>query len=182
MLTAKRYGDALNRMTEVEIKEAVVVLTGPPSRPNRDSEVVRKFVETDSVRIVCGGTTSRIVSNQTGGSVEVDLATATAEIPPLARMDGLALVTEGIVTLTKARDLLESGACADLLEYENDAASRLVTLLLKAAAVRFVVGGASNPAHREAEAGIECEARQVVVKEIATLLEGRGVTVCIEMV
>ena len=97
-------------MVGIDKQKAAVVLTGPPATRDLDSDVVRQLMQTGSTRIVCGGTTSKIVSNYTRSPVHVDLTTATTEIPPIARIEGLDLVTEGIVTLTRVRDMLAERA------------------------------------------------------------------------
>jgi hypothetical protein len=170
------------RMVGIDKQKAAVVLTGPPATRDLDSDVVRQLMQTGATRIVCGGTTSKIVSNYTRSPVHVDLTTVTTEIPPIARIDGLDLVTEGIVTLTRVRDMLADGVTTDSVKREQDAASRLLALLLYMEHVHFIVGTAKNPVHNDINPDREFEDRATIVRGISELLEQHGIAVSVESV
>ncbi len=56
--------------------------------------------------IVCGGTSATIVSRVLGKRLDVSLDYVDPEIPPIAYMDGVDLVTEGVLTLNRVLQLL----------------------------------------------------------------------------
>ena len=131
-------------------------------------------------RVVCGGTTAKIVARQMGQALEVDLATITAEVPPLARLPGVDLVTEGILTLTRVRDLLAAGTDRAAVRFQVDGASSLLRLLLGVDHVHFLVGQAVNPAHQNPDLPHQLGIRVGVVREIVEELRQRGTEVTVE--
>ena len=123
------------------------IMVGPPMDKTRDEEVVNKLIKSPGLKVVCGGTTSSIVSKYTGKEVDVQLDYQNPSIPPIAIMDGIDLVTEGVLTIRKALEILRtilSEGNIDKYLKKTDAASRLVKLVLEdATEVHFLVGRAS---------------------------------------
>jgi len=180
-LYADRPGDDVSiAVIKVRRKRVANVLTGPPSHRETDGEWVEKFTRRLGQRVVCGGTTAKIVARQMGQPLEVDLATATETVPPVARIPGVDLVTEGILTLTRLRDLLAAGTDRTAVRFQVDGASSLLRLLLEVDHVHFVVGRAVNPAHQNPDLPQELGIRVGVVREIAEELRKRGKEVTIK--
>jgi hypothetical protein len=94
----------------------------------------------------------------------------------------LDLVTEGILTLTRASEILRSGATKEEIRFQTDGATELVRLFLDVDHVHFLVGQAVNPAHQNPELPHQLEIRLAVVREIAEELRKRGKEVSIESV
>ncbi len=84
-------------------------------------------------------------------------------------MDGIDLVTEGTVTLSKAAELLERSAATDAAR--KTPASDLVTLMLQSDIVEFVVGTRLNEAHQDPNVPVELDLRRNIVRKIVALLE-----------
>jgi hypothetical protein len=180
-LYADRPGDDVSiAVIKVRHKRVANVLTGPPSRREEDGEWVEHFTHRLGRRVVCGGTTAKIVARQMGQALEVDLSTITAEVPPLARLPGVDLVTEGILTLTRVRDLLRAGTDREAVRFQVDGASSLLRLLLGVDHVHFVVGQAVNPAHQNPDLPHQLGIRVGVVREIVEELRQRGTEVTVE--
>jgi len=132
---------------------------------------------------VCGGTTAKIVAHYSGSkSLEVDLTTMKPDVPPLARLKGIDLITEGILTLTKADELLHSGADEERIKFNTDGASALVRMCLDVDHVHFIVGLSVNPAHQNPELPGQLGMKLAVVRAIAEELRKRGKEVTIETV
>jgi hypothetical protein len=164
-------------------KLMATVLTGPPGDRARDKEVVTRFVQRTGSLAVCGGTTAQIVARHLGGkSLEVELATMRPDVPPLARMEGVDLTTEGILTLTKARDLLNTGADKETVKFQADGASALLRLCLDVDHVHFIVGLSVNPAHQNPELPGQLGMKLAVVRQITEELQKRGKEATIETV
>lgn len=87
-------------------RHGAIVFTGPPLQQEDDAKCVQKLMAFEGRKIVCGGTTGNIVARELEQEIEVDLTTITRDIPPIGRLDGIDLVTEGILTLSKARDYI----------------------------------------------------------------------------
>uniref|UniRef100_UPI0023F461B3 SpoIIE family protein phosphatase n=1 Tax=Caloranaerobacter azorensis TaxID=116090 RepID=UPI0023F461B3 len=72
----------------VRIREPEIInlFAGPPEDKEKDSWLVKNFMESKGKKIVCGGTAAKIVSRELNRDIEVDISTATAEVPPIARI------------------------------------------------------------------------------------------------
>ncbi|MHC4476961.1 MAG: SpoIIE family protein phosphatase [Planctomycetota bacterium] len=168
---------------KVRRKIMAAVLTGPPVDRSTDEAVVTKFLKRAGPLAVCGGTTAQIVARYLGGkSLDVDLSTMRADVPPLARLEGIDLTTEGILTLTKTEELLQSGADKQTVKFDTDGASALLRLCLDVDHVHFIVGLSVNPAHQNPDLPGQLGMKLAVVRAIGEELRKRGKEVTIETV
>jgi hypothetical protein len=180
-LYADRPGDDVSiAVIKVRHKRVANVLTGPPSQREEDMAWVEHFTHRLGRRVVCGGTTAKIVARQMGQALEVDLSTVTPEVPPVAHIPGVDLVTEGILTLTRVRDLLVAGTDRAAVRFQADGASSLLRQLLDVDHVHFLVGRAVNPAHQNPDLPHQLGIRVGVVREIGEELRQRGKEVSFE--
>ncbi|MHC4426928.1 MAG: SpoIIE family protein phosphatase [Planctomycetota bacterium] len=164
-------------------KLMVTVFTGPPVDSGIDEVVVTRFKQRPGLLAVCGGTTATIVARHLGGKLlDVDLATMKDDVPPLARLEGVDLTTEGILTLTKTDEMLQSGANKETVKFNTDGASELLRLCLDVDHIHFIVGLGVNPAHQNPELPGQLGMKLAVVRRIAEELERRGKEVTIETV
>jgi len=163
-------------------KLVATVLTGPPAKPDADEAVLAHFIKRGGLHAVCGGTTAKIVSRHLGQPLGVDLETMRPDVPPIAHMEHIDLVTEGILTLTRTNELLQNGATKDTVRFRTDGAAALVRLLLGVDHVQFVVGLAVNPAHQNPNLPGQLGMKLAVVREIAEELRRRGIEVNVESV
>lgn len=167
---------------KVRRKLVATLLTGPPADKSSDEALVSRFVKRAGRLAVCGGTTAQIVSRYMGQPLEVDLKTMTSEVPPMARLKGIEVVSEGILTLTRVSEMLRSGAKKDTVRFQTDGASSLLRLLLDVDHVHFMVGEAINPAHQNPELPHQLDIRFGVVRDIGEELRERGVEVTMETI
>jgi serine/threonine protein phosphatase PrpC len=143
-----------------------LVFTGPPYHEDRDALYAASFMNFKGQKAVCGGTTANILSRELKIPVESDVSPASGTVPPASCMAGVDLVTEGILTLTRAGEYLENGETA-----ADDAAGQLVRFLLAGDCIHFMVGAKLNQLHYDPTLPVEIEIRKNVVKKIAGLLE-----------
>ena len=180
-LYADHPGDDVSiAVIKVRHKRVANVFTGPPSNRSEDAQWVDRFTHRLGQRVVCGGTTAKIVARHLGHSLDVDLSTITAEVPPMARLAGMDLVTEGILTLTRLRDMLRGGAERASVRFAVDGASSLLRLLLEVDHIHFLVGQTVNPAHQNPELPHQIGIRVGVVREIIEELRRLGKEVTVE--
>jgi hypothetical protein len=178
-----RPGDDVSVVVvKVRHKQVATVFTGPPAHREQDGELMRRFASRTGRLVVCGGTTAKLVARHLGQPLEVDLSTITAEVPPIARLKGIDLVTEGILTLTQLRDLLREGTERSAVQFRTDGAASLLRLLLEVDHAHFIVGQAVNPAHQNPDLPHQLGIRTTVVREIAEELRRRGREATIEVV
>ena len=138
---------------KIREKETVNIMIGPPVRMEDTEDYVRDFLKNEGKRIVCGGTTSKIVAEYLHTELRTDLNYIDSDIPPIGYIDGIDLCTEGVLTLRKLIELSETYLKVDSNEPKNflkkDGASRLAEFLFENAThVNFFVGQAINEAHK----------------------------------
>jgi hypothetical protein len=181
-LYAGVVGDDVS-VVAIKVREKLTasVLTGPPLDKEKDEVMVKRFVGRPGKLIVCGGTTAKIVSRYVGKPLNVDLNTLTPDVPPLARIEGIDLVSEGILTLTKVCEYLRSGTSKDAVKYRTDGASSLLRMLFEVDHIHFIVGQTVNPAHQNPNLPNQLRIRLTVVREIIDELRNRGKEVSIEL-
>lgn len=160
------------------------VMVGPASSAEMDGEQVRRLMAASGKKIVCGGTTSKIVARELGKKIDVDLKYYDDDVPPTAYIEGVDLVTEGILTLSAAEKLME--ACQK--EYgsnvkssgpvnleKKDGATKLVKMLMQDCTdIVFMMGQADNPAHQNIDAPINLSIKVRIIQHMAELLEQMG--------
>lgn len=158
--------------------EPCCVMVGPPVHPEDDEDVVNDLLSCPGMKVVCGGTTSQIVSRRLGSDLQIDLRYMTPDVPPIARMEGVDLVTEGVVTLGRVLEILERYAAsrdaAVLHEGQNGAYLLAEVLVEKCTSVRFIVGRALNPAHQNPDMPISLSIKLRLVKDISDCLKRLG--------
>ncbi len=152
------------------------IMVGPPIDSANDERVVRELLESDGKKIVCGGTTSQIVSRISGRPLDVSLNYVCPDIPPTAQIEGIDLVTEGVITLGKALEHIrryQSGQIGreNALHYQKDGASQLAQMLIEqCTGAQFIVGRALNPAHQNTDLPLNLNLKLRLVTEIARYL------------
>jgi hypothetical protein len=167
---------------KVRHKLVATVFTGPPDDKRRDEEVVMHFLKRSGKLAVCGGTTAKIVARHLGQPLEVDLRTITDDVPPMAQIKGVDLASEGILTLTRASEMLRAGIQRKDVRFQTNGAASLIRLLLGVDHIHFIVGQAVNPAHQNPDLPHQLGIRQKVVQEIGEELTDRGKEVTYESV
>ena len=132
-------------------------------------------------KAVCGGTTSLMVGRELGKKVEANLGSLRSSTPPTGHIEGIDLVTEGILTLTNVLDMMRNGLPSrQRLRYRVDGPSRMADLLIEADEIHFIVGRAINPAHQSPDLPAELVLKSKVVEDIARLLSGYGKEVTVD--
>jgi hypothetical protein len=123
----------------------VNILTGPPSSNKSDVDFVGSFMEADGLKAVCGSSTAEMVSRCIGKSVDI-VGTSTSYLqPPMYKIDGIDIVTEGAVTLNQLYNIL--GEVLEMIE-ESSCVSDLCRLIKSSDIVRFYMGEAENLGHK----------------------------------
>jgi len=161
-------------------RRIVVVFTGPPVQREDDDRIVRTLVSSPGKQVVCGGTTANIVARELGRQITVDLETGTDAVPASGRIEGIDLVTEGTLTMTRALDIIRRNEPNEELKLKVDGASCLVVLLREADEVRILLGRAMNPAHQNPNLPINLGLKTQVVHALAEELRKSGKHVEIE--
>ena len=149
----------------------LLICTGPPFTEEKDKylgEIVKNY---QGKKIVCGGTTSKIVARELNREITVDINNVISELPPSSQMDGVDLITEGIITLGSLAELLEKGIPKNLIGKGPD--WDMFRMILDADIIDIVAGTKINIAHQDPSLPVELEIRRNVVKRLAALLESK---------
>jgi len=165
----KAYDDMTVGVFYFRTPRRLLVLTGPPFHEERDSHFAKIFDTFKGRKVICGGTTSKIVARELNRDIEVVLDSTDDNIPPIAVIEGADLVTEGLLTLTRVAQFLERGDSSP----RRNAATMLLDLLLESDSIMFLVGTKINEAHQDPTHPMELEIRRNLVKRIAKMLERR---------
>jgi hypothetical protein len=144
-----------------------MLLSGPPYFAERDREAAQMLADFDGRTVICGGTSAEIVSRELGRRIHTPLLRGRSKLPPVSEMEGIDLVTEGILTLTEAMRQLKSGERPT----ESNAATQLVELLLESDVIELVVGTRINEAHQDPSLPVELEIRRNLMKDMKRVLE-----------
>ena len=161
--------------------EFIDLFTGPPKDAQNDSYVIKEFMKGAGKKIICGGTTSNIASRELGRELKVNLDFFDKDVPPTATMDGIDLITEGVLTLSKAIEKLSNYEGSFLKqEYscdleDKDGASRLVKMLIEDCThFNLWVGKAINPAHQNPNFPVDLSIKLKIVDQLVEYMKKLG--------
>ena len=102
----KEYGyhpgdDATACVVKVRKREPMNILFGPPRNRDDGDRMMSLFFSKEGKHIICGGTTSSIAAKYLGKPVKASLEFERGDVPPIAEIEGVDLVTEGVITINK---------------------------------------------------------------------------------
>lgn len=164
----------------IPIKE-VHLFTGPPIHKEDDEKLVEKFMQGSGKKIVCGGTSANIIGRILNKKVRTTLKYNDPTIPPMGEIEGIDLVTEGVLTLTKALNLLKTylnneidASFFEILDRENGASKIAKVLIEECTNVTLYVGRAMNEAHQNPNLPFDLSIRMNLVEQIKETLRKIG--------
>ena len=171
--------DATACVVKIRRREPVNLLFGPPANRDDANRMMSLFFSKEGKHIVCGGTTSTIAAKYLHKEIRPSLVFESADVPPTAEIDGVDLVTEGVITIYKvmeyAKDYLKSNESYTDWGYKKDGASLISRMLFEEATdINFFVGRAINPAHQNPELPINFSIKMNLVKELSDCLRQMG--------
>lgn len=180
----KLYGgepgdDATACIVRIRKREPMNLLFGPPSNRDDCDRMMSLFFSKEGKHIVCGGTTSSIVAKYLKKPLRTSLNYEQSDIPPIAEIEGVDLVTEGVITinrvLTYAKDYLADNEKYTQWSCKRDGASLICRLLFEEATdINFFVGRAVNPAHQNPDLPINFNIKMNLAAELSDCLKKMG--------
>lgn len=144
-----------------------VLFTGPPYYQSKDNFYAHALIEFNGKKAIAGGTTANLVSRELNIPIKTNMNLNIGNLPAISFMEGIDLVTEGILTLTKTCEYLENN------EYHTDAAGDLAKFLQDTDCITFMVGAKLNQAHYDPNLPIEIEIRKNIIKKISKILQDK---------
>ncbi len=180
----RQYGghpgdDATACVVRIRRREPMNLLFGPPRNRDDCGRMMSLFFSKEGKHIVCGGTTSSIAADFLGKKLRPTLNFEKSDVPPIAELEGVDLVTEGVITINKVIEYAKD-ALAENKEYEHwsfgrDGASLICRMLFEEATdINFFVGRAINPAHQNPDLPINFNIKMNLVEELSGCLRKMG--------
>lgn len=179
-LYGKKPGDdATACVVKVRRRVPMNILFGPPANRDDASRMMSLFFSKEGKHIICGGTTSSIAAKYLGKTVKTSLQFVRSDIPPIAEIEGVDLVTEGVITVNRvveyAKDAVGENKLYEKWSFGHDGASLICRLLFEEATdINFYVGRAVNPAHQNPDLPINFNIKMNLVEELSACLVKMG--------
>ena len=180
----KLYGycpgdDATACVVKIRKREPMNLLFGPPANRDDCDRMMSLFFSKEGKHIICGGTTSSIAAKFLNKPLCATLQFEKADVPPIATLEGVDLVTEGVITVNKvleyAKDYLGDNSLYEHWNFKRDGASLICQLLFEEATdINFYVGRAINPAHQNPDLPINFSIKMNLVEELSACLKKMG--------
>ena len=180
----KLYGhkpgdDTTSCVIKIRKREPMNILLGPPYNRDDCNRMMALFFSKEGKHIICGGTTSSIAAKYLGKPLRASLNFESLDVPPTAEIEGVDLVTEGVITINKvleyAKDYLGENKYYEHWNFKRDGASMICRLLFEEATdINFYVGRAINPAHQNPDLPITFSIKMNLVEELSVCLKKMG--------
>lgn len=181
-LYEERPGDDTTIAVARVIERRIVnIFTGPPKDKADDDRLMHEFMRSEGKKVVSGGTSSNIAARFLGKEIITRPDSADPDVPPAAEIEGIDLVTEGVLTLGKCLKLLKKYANGefdeeffDELDADNGA-SRLAKLLIEECTeLNLFVGTSVNKAHKNSELSFDLSMRMNLVEQLIRIMKQMG--------
>lgn len=148
----------------------LLVVTGPPFNKRQDREIADLCTSFAGKKVICGGSTASIVARELNRTIAIDRSFDFTDVPPASQIEGIDLVTEGTLTLSRVSQLLEDDTLA---LHPTNAAAAVCALLKASDTISFVVGTRVNQAHQDPSLPVNLDIRRNTIGRICHLLESR---------
>lgn len=160
-------------------REVLNVMFGPPAVHEETENMISQFLASEGKHVVCGGTTSSLVADYLGKELKPNLNYEDEDIPPTATLEGMELVTEGVITVNRvleyAKNYLTDNESYVRWGYKKDGASQLCRMMLEDATdINFFIGRAMNPAHQNPNLPINFSIKMQLIIELTKILKKIG--------
>lgn len=171
--------DATACVVKIRKRVPMNMLFGPPFNRDDCDRMMSLFFSKEGKHIICGGTTSSIAAKYLNKPIRASLNFENSDIPPIAEIEGVDLVTEGVITVNRvveyAKDYLNENEHYEHWNFKRDGASLICRLLFEEATdINFFVGRAINPAHQNPDLPINFNIKMNLVTELSTCLKQMG--------
>lgn len=170
--------DATACVIRIRKRNPMNLLFGPPADRDDNDRMMSLFFSKEGKHIICGGTTSTIAAKYLGKEIKPSL-NFESDLPPMAEIEGVDLVTEGVITVNRvveyAKDFISDNENYEKWEMGHDGAAQISRMLFEDATdINFFVGKAVNPAHQNPDLPINFNIKMNLVKELSECLKKMG--------
>lgn len=184
-LYERRPGDDTTlAVTRVIERKTVNIFTGPPEKKEDDERIIHEFMNAEGKKVVCGGTSANIAARILEKQIVTNMNYKDMSLPPTASIEGIDLVTEGIITLGRMLKLLKQYESGDFdveffdeLDAENGASKLAKLLIEECTDINLFVGKSINAAHQDLDLPFELSVRMNLVEQLQDVAKKLGKTV-----
>lgn len=154
----------------------LLYITGTPLDSKDDKILGERIAKHQGCIIVSGGSTAKVVSREIGKSIAVIRNPRGVMLPPESKIEGIDIVSEGVITLGFVRDTLDELTPQEYQSspiMQNSVDKKIIRELLNHQHIYFLVGTRLNLAHFDKSLPITLERRVDIINEIAPILRER---------
>lgn len=162
-------------------KKVVTLYSGPPVDPSNDARLVADFMAAEGKKIVAGGSSANIVSRELNRPLVPCIDYVDPNIPPIATIPGIDLVTEGVLTLKVVLDILRlyyaeptSMELLNRLDSKNGASLIAKMLIEECTHFNMFIGQKINPAHQNPDLPIDLSIKMIIMDDICDIMAKLG--------
>ena len=180
----KLYGekpgdDTTACVVKVRKRTPVNLLFGPPSNPDDVNRMMALFFSKEGKHIISGGTTAGIAARYLGKEIEPLQNIEKTDIPPMSKIDGVDLVTEGVVTINRvveyAKDYVNENELFEKWYFKKNGAALISQMLFEEATdINLYIGKAINPAHQNPDLPVHFNLKMLLVEDLTMYLKKMG--------
>ncbi len=180
----KLYGekpgdDTTACVIKVRKRTPINLLFGPPSNPDDVNRMMALFFSKEGKHIISGGTTAGIAAKYLGKEIVPLQNTEKTDIPPMSQIEGVDLVTEGVVTINRvvehAKDYVNENELFEKWYFKKNGAALVSQLLFEEATdINLYIGKAINPAHQNPDLPVHFNLKMLLVEELTFFLKKMG--------
>lgn len=159
----------------------VHLFTGPPLNPVDDTNAVTAFMSGNAKRIVSGGTSANIVARVLQRQIITSLEYTDPSLPPTAIIEGIDLVTEGVLTLARALQLMHRYVNEDIdeeffleLDRKNGGSQIAKMIIEECTELHLFVGRTMNEAHQNPGLPFDLSIRMNLVTQLIDISKKMG--------
>jgi hypothetical protein len=163
---------------KIEPIKTISLFSGPPVHPEDDKRAVCDFLSGEGKKVICGGSSAKIVSRIINEELNVSVNYVDPDIPPTATINGIDLVTEGVLTLNRTVELLKSYKGTNVIPNGKNAAEQLANMLITDCTnLNMFIGMKKNPAHTKNGLINDLGLRMLILNDMYKLMQQLGKTV-----
>jgi hypothetical protein len=155
-----------------------ILCTGPPFNPEKDNEFANILKNFSGKKIISGATTTEIIARELGKTV-TDEERVDFSLPPSSKMEGIDLITEGVLTLSKVTHMLNTLKINSNTQFGKGPADQICKSLLDTDEIFILVGTKINETHHDPTLPVEIEIRKHLIQRLSKVLSDKFMKVVI---
>ena len=179
--------DTTVAVSRIITTKTVNLFTGPPTDVESDSLLIRDFMKDSARKIICGGTSANIASRILEKPIRTSLNYTDPALPPTAQIAGIDLVTEGVLTLSRALSIMKRFTDSpidedffDELDKDNGGSQIAKLIIEDCTVLNMFVGKAMNEAHQNTGLPFDLSIRMNLVEQFKETVMKMGKTVTVK--